>query len=417
MCDDYKLAPDHIEFWAEKMKDNGNFMTNVLECPTVTWRPWEEFPELPGHEDSGAWIVGPKPENGWGYQLWQFYKSAVLKRNDNIDIWYESPGESLIQNPETKEILGVVARRDGGSKVNIKARKAVALCCGGFQNNQKMIQDYLHISAGYPKGTPNATGDGIPMALEVGADLWHMNNVAGPDYNLKVPDLRMSFGYSTSIGRRNCIYVGRDGRRFWDEAQRTRHGKMNQAGVWMPTPMPLPTHAIFDNTAMSAGAIYRDSGNMSWWTVHKEYPWSEDNSAELAKGWIKKADTIKELAAIIGKDADTLEASVKTYNDACANGVDPQFGTDPNSLLPISTPPYYAMELMCTFTNTQGGPRRNKYCQVLNPKGEPIPRLYSNGELGSLYSHAYNGGGNIGEAMAFGRVLGEHASALEPWED
>jgi succinate dehydrogenase/fumarate reductase flavoprotein subunit len=414
MCDDYKLAPDHIEFWAEKMKDNGNFMTNVLECKTTTWRPWEEFPELPGSKNSGCWIVGVKPDSGWGHNLWDLYKAAALKRKNNIDIWYESPGEKLIQNPETKEILGVVATR-GTKKVNIKARKAVALCCGGFQNNPRMIQDYLHLPIGYPKGTPNATGDGITMALEIGADLWHMNNVAGPDFNLKVPDLKMSFGYSLGLGRRNCIYVGRAGTRFWDESQASRHGKILQSGTWIPTPMPLPVHAVFDSTAMKAAAIYSDSGTMSWWTVKKEYPWSKDNSTELAKGWIKRADTIKALAGMIGKDADTLEATVKKYNDYCTAGVDPEFGRPKANLLAVSTPPYYAMELSCTFTNTQGGPRRNKYCQVLDTKGNPIPRLYSNGELGSMYSHCYNGGGNIGEAMAFGRVLGEHAVGLQPW--
>jgi len=414
LCDDFKIDPAYIQRWAEMLKDNGNFMTNVLECQTTTWRPWEEFPELPGSTDSGCWICGPKPDNGWGHNLFDLYRAAVLKRS-NIDVWYESPGLKLIQDYPTKEILGVVAQKGaGGAEVNIKAKKAVALCCGGFQNNQRMIQDFLHIPAGYPKGTPYATGDGVKMGLEVGADLWHMNNVAGPDFNLKVPELRMSFGYSTSIGRRACIYVGRDGTRFWDEASRSRHGKIQQAGTWIPTPMPLPVHAIFDSTAM-ASRIYSDTGTMSWWTVHKEYPWSEDNSAELAKGWIKKADTIKELAGIIGKDPDTLDATVTRYNEFCANGVDLEFGKPANSLLPLATPPFFAMELMCTFTNTQGGPRRNKDCQVVDPSGNPIPRLYSNGELGAMYSHAYNGGGNIGEAMAFGRVLGEHAVALTPW--
>ena len=413
LCGQFPLDKDFIEVWANKLADNGNWMTNVLECKTTTWRPWEEFPELPGSKDSGAWIVGVKPDSGWGHNLWDLYKAAVTKRN--IEVWYESPGKHLVQNPQTKEILGVIAEKVGKTTY-IKARKGVVLTCGGFQNNPKMIQDYLHIPMGYPKGTPQATGDGIVMGQEVGADLWHMDNVAGPDFNLKVPELRMSFGYSLGgfLGK-SCITVGADGTRFWNETEASRHGKIQQSGTWIPTPMPLPVHAIFDSVAMKAGPIYPGGGTMSWWTVKNVYKWSADNSAELAKGWIVQADTLTDLAAKIKKDPKMLEATVKKYNDFCAAGADPQFNRPKANLLPISTGPFYAMELSCTFTNTQGGPRRNKEARILDLQGKPIPRLYSSGELGAIYPHCYNGGGNIGEAMAFGRIAGDNVAAEKPW--
>jgi len=158
-----------------------------------------------------------------------------------------------------------------------------------------------------------------------------------------------------------------------------------------------------------------DTGTMSWWTVKKVYSWSKDNSKELAKGWIVQADTIAELARKINKDPGKLEATLKQYNEFCAAGMDPQFGRPKTALLPVSAGPFYAMELMATFTNTQGGPRRNKEARVLDTMGKPIPRLYSGGELGSMYSHCYNGGGNIGECMAFGRIAGENAAAEKPW--
>jgi succinate dehydrogenase/fumarate reductase flavoprotein subunit len=410
----FPLDKDLVELWANKMAENGKWMTNVLECKTTTWRPWEEFPEFPGVENSGCWIVGRKPDSGWGHNLWDLFKAAIAKRK--IEVWYESPGKRLVQKPETRAILGVVAEKAGKKQVYIKARKGVVLTCGGFQNNPKMIQDYLHIPIGYPKGTPYATGDGVTMGLEVGADLWHMNNIAGPDFNFKAPDLRMSFGYSAgAFLRKNCICVGADGTRFWNEATSSRHGKILQSGTWIPTPMPLPVHAIFDSVTMKSGPIYPDTGTMSWWTVKKVYSWSKDNSKELAKGWIVQADTIAELARKINKDPGKLEATLKQYNEFCAAGMDPQFGRPKTALLPVSAGPFYAMELMATFTNTQGGPRRNKEARVLDTMGKPIPRLYSGGELGSMYSHCYNGGGNIGECMAFGRIAGENAAAEKPW--
>lgn len=65
--------------------------------------------------------------------------------------------------------------------------------------------------------------------------------------------------------------------------------------------------------------------------------------------------------------------------------------------------------------NTQGGPRRNEKAQIVRPNGAPIPRLYSSGELGSIYSYLYQGTGNLGECLAFGRVAARNAVAEIPW--
>ena len=64
---------------------------------------------------------------------------------------------------------------------------------------------------------------------------------------------------------------------------------------------------------------------------------------------------------------------------------------------------------------TQGGPRRNERAQIVRPDSTPIPRLYSSGELGSIYSYLYQGTGNLGECLAFGRIAGRNAVAETPW--
>ena len=43
-------------------------------------------------------------------------------------------------------------------------------------------------------------------------------------------------------------------------------------------------------------------------------------------------------------------------------------------------------------------------------------RLYSAGELGSIYSYLYQGTGNIGECLAFGRIAARNAVAERPWD-
>jgi len=84
-------------------------------------------------------------------------------------------------------------------------------------------------------------------------------------------------------------------------------------------------------------------------------------------------------------------------------------------LEPILEKPFYAVELSPSMLNTQGGPRRNEKGQVVRPNGTPIPRLYSAGELGSIYSYLYQGTGNIGECLAFGRISGRNVAAETPW--
>ena len=81
----------------------------------------------------------------------------------------------------------------------------------------------------------------------------------------------------------------------------------------------------------------------------------------------------------------------------------------------IGKGPYYAVELSPSMLNTQGGPRRNEKAQIVRPDGTPIPRLYSAGELGSIYSYLYQGTGNIGECLAFGRIAARQAVAQTAW--
>jgi succinate dehydrogenase/fumarate reductase flavoprotein subunit len=110
-----------------------------------------------------------------------------------------------------------------------------------------------------------------------------------------------------------------------------------------------------------------------------------------------------------------LEATVLRWNHLCETGKDVDFGRR-KMLLRFGSPPYYAIELSPAMLNTQGGPRRNERGQILRPDGTPIPRLYSAGELGSIYSYLYQGTGNIGECLAFGRISARNAVAESPWD-
>ena len=108
-----------------------------------------------------------------------------------------------------------------------------------------------------------------------------------------------------------------------------------------------------------------------------------------------------------------MEATVARWNAQVSAGADDDFGRK-LMLNPFAKGPFYAMELSPSMINTQGGPRRNEDARVLRPDRTPIPRLYSAGELGSIYSYLYQGTGNIGECLAFGRIAGRNVAAEAP---
>jgi hypothetical protein len=172
---------------------------------------------------------------------------------------------------------------------------------------------------------------------------------------------------------------------------------------------------IFDHTLFCSGPLYDKHPSHGWTQIIERYDWSEDNSAELAKGWVRTADSLADLASVVGLDPGTLVDTVNRWNRSCDARHDRDFGRT-LMMAPIVHRPFYAVELAPSMLNTQGGPRRNEKGQIVRPDGTPIARLYSAGELGSIYSYLYQGTGNIGECLAFGRISGRNAAAERPWE-
>ena len=416
LCGPYTVPETMVRVWAEEMCRNNAWVESIGGDPQEHQHQpvGIEFPELPGADSVHKFHDGPV----YGYSnTWKLFERAVKARP--IRILYETPGKALIQHGMSKEILGVRAAQAHRS-LYVKARKAVVLTCGGFENNQEMIQNYLPgLPYCYTSGTPYNEGDGIRMAMTVGADLWHMNNFAGPSMALKVPEFRTTFSMRALHFSKEMpggmIVVGPEARRFTDEKHKTSHGKVKRHGRWAPLSLPCPMFMVCDHTLFASGPLYDKEPSHGWTQIIERYDWSADNRVELAKSWIKKADTIAALAQTIGLDPATLEDTVHRWNRHCAAKADPDFGRT-KMLAPIQTAPFYAVELSPCMLNTQGGPRRNEKGQIVRPDGTPIPRLYSAGELGSIYSYLYQGTGNIGECLAFGRIAARYAVAERPWE-
>ena len=409
-----------VRAWAVEMHANRAWLEALgLDPASVSS---VEYPELPGADCVEVILHGKGPYGE--ARLWDnVIEPAYAARN--IATLYGTAAIHLLR--EGNDIVGVVAEH-AGERVDIRARRAVVLTCGGFQNDQAMVRNYLtDLPCCYPLGTPYNTGDGIRMAMEVGANLWHMNNLAGPFLAFKAPEhpvcARLGAARADSY-----IYVAGDGTRFIGETanfkvedgrQRSpiKHGKVLRNGRYVQYPCPLPIYMVFDETVRRAGGICGKAAGFTfgWDVIHGDlYQWSADNSREIDKGWIKCAGSIEALARTIGLAPATLAGTAERYNSACAAGTDAEWQRNPATLAPLRTPPYYAIELVPASLNTQGGPMRNEHAQVIDVHGLPIPHLYSAGELGSIYAHRYQAGGNLGECFAFGRIAGRNAAAARP---
>jgi succinate dehydrogenase/fumarate reductase flavoprotein subunit len=355
---------------------------------------WPIMPNGQPNSDVAAYQV-EAPDSGQK-KYWKLMRKNVVERAGNIHVWYESPATKLIQDPLSKTVLGVKVSRKG-QDLNVRAKNGVILTCGSYEASQEMYETYAQWSLAYPLGSTYNTGDGIRMALGVGADLWHMAALSGPWISPKYEgeDRGIFGGVMTQriAITPSCIYVGGNAKRFMKESDWHKHGHVNVGGTWVSQIVPEITYAIMDSDARYGPGVIRVT------------PESE----------IISANSIDELAQKIDLDAATLTATVDEWNADCANGVDTQFHRPTVALKELSSSgPYFAVRLYPCCVNCQGGPVRNIKCEVLNVEGDPIPHLYSAGELGSFWAGVYQGGGNIAETMYTGREAGKNAAENKP---
>lgn len=373
----------------------------MLPNGTIVTPEYPEFNEI-GGDTVVEWFVH---KGMFDSGLWKTIRAAVEKRSDSIDVWLESPAVHMIQDPQSKTVVGVEIQRAGES-VLVHAKNGVVLACGGFENNPKMIQDYIGAVRLTPFGTTYNMGDGIKFGREVGADMWHMEayesigilsgNAWATDNGRLAFEKKPDGGNPLSLesgdyGVGSIILVGDDGSRFIDENAKSRHGHVYSCGVWrMPIANWAP-HLIFDQAQYD---VLDADGYLT-----------EDRKAKLVS-----ANTAEELAELIGADPAILAQTIADFNFYAENGRDYHLGRDPESMRAFDGGVLYAAEFRPGILNTQGGPRRNANAEVLGIDGEPIPHLYSAGELGGICAFQYNSGGNLGECMVFGKIAGTNAA-------
>jgi len=172
-------------------------------------------------------------------------------------------------------------------------------------------------------------------------------------------------------------------------------------------------HMVFDDATRRAQKLVVDL--MTWSALVGDYRWSNDNAREVESGLVVSAGSIRELAARTGRDPDALEATVTRYNRMAREGCDADFARAPDRMQPLQVAPFHALRILPGVICTAGGAVRDAQSRVISTTGEPVPRLYSAGELGSIQTGLYQLGGYLTECMVSGRAAARSLAAARPW--
>lgn len=363
-------------------------------------------------------------------------QEGVKEKRPNIQVLFETPAKKLIKG-ENGEIQGCIAVQ-GGKEIRVKAKRAVVLCSGGFEYNLPMRRAFLEgpgVKGWGFYGSIHNTGDGIEMAIQIGAALVKVAKSASRiesafPYGENYEKYQLKMGSNTSVtSSKNSVVVDNLGKRYTDEyiiTDSTRPYRYQFYKVAVHYDMlamnypRIPSWVIFDETRRAAGSVVNMTGSTVGYGL---LPWTKDNMDAINRGWILKADTLEELAAKIKADPENREQidvkafveTVKQFNEYCAAGKDPDFDRDPSTMGPVENPPFYALKLYPGGPNTKGGVDANAKREVLDWEAKPIPRLFSAGEISSVFKFTYQAGGNLTECIVCGRLAGKNAAAMTPW--
>jgi hypothetical protein len=270
---------------------------------------WPNFPGADGARYSQFVATG---ERRPGQALWELLERAVADRG--IDVHYASAAKEL----------RIIDGRIGGAD-DLRS-DAVILACGGFEGSDALKEAYLPLAPIFPVGHLANTGDGLLMAQRAGAGLWHMPAFFGW---LAFRSLEHPAAFPIDFHGRSHLLVDGDGRRFSDETGWEAHDRVRALTVYLPrnhNHPHLPLYGICDAATLQAGPLNGIVGTPN------DYRWSADNSAEVESRWIKRADSVAELATLLGLDSKTLANTLADFNQAAASGHDLQFNRSPDTL-------------------------------------------------------------------------------------
>lgn len=343
---------------------------------------------------------------------------------EGLNIQRNSPAKRFIM--EDGRVAGVVIEKDG-EEIEVRARHGVIINVGGYSRNKAFREKVTDgpISSEWTSANPGDTGEMIEAMMDIGAatdcldTAWWVvtsRNTDGswPEGAVWEDGRVLPFMHHLDLSLPYSMMVDQNGRRVADEA-----------GAYMEI-----GERIFQRNRETGGKA------IPCWVIfdkrHRDrYPWGamppgKTPQSWLDSGYMKKAETLDEIAAICGIDAGGLKAEVTRFNTFCDTGVDDDFGrgcrafdnahgdptVKPNpNLGKIEQGPFYAVAIYPGDVGTAGGVVTDEYARVLKDDGSVIPGLYATGNsTASVFGRCYPAAGaSIGASFTFGFVAAHHA--------
>jgi fumarate reductase flavoprotein subunit len=304
-----------------------------------------------GNTIRGAGTDGPSSTRVGGY-----FVSAMHKVLDDrqIDYRVDTRAEEIIMR--NGRAVGVRVTGPGGSSYVINA-DAVILATGGYNGNPRMIAQYHPAYAGYTSDvSKGADGSGMLMAEKAGGVLRYMDQTNFHSFTLRYRGASRNISMGSG-----AIAVNKEGRRFVNE------------------------DTYYDKSCCDS--IVAQTGGVCYVILDQAIGNTIFTGADLANNpaMFQKADTLEELAGLLGINAATLVETVRTYNAAVESRQDREFNRRTNLRAKIENGPFYGVEAQPELHTDHGGVVVDIDNRVLNAQGNPIPGLYATGEVAATH--------------------------------
>ena len=369
-------------------------------------------------EDQGAKWSDLKEQEGNSVVRWTRSESNGLGLMTHLIESFRKKGGEIVTGTEitalsraNSHVAGIEGRNSKtGEPVSVKS-KTVVMTTGGFNSNRDMVLEFnpaLGNDMVLEGSGRNSTGTGHRMVQKAGGYLTHMDHIwfyvyATPDY--RDPAQRRGLVFRLVPGN---IWVNQQGLRFHNEA---RSGG-NSATPALMAQSPRHAWAIMDTpmtaTMEIADPYYRDGDKVA-----------RSKVLELLNSspYIRKADTLSDLANKMRVDQAAFLGTVERYNKACTQKLEaePEFGKSLKASKAFDAAPYYAVQIFPLARKNFGGVKTDLQCRVLDKHFEPITGLYAAGELCGMAGGHINGragleGTMLGPSVFSGRVAGGWAA-------
>jgi fumarate reductase flavoprotein subunit len=329
---------------------------------------------------------------------------AKLKRRfEQLGGRYLNGIEAVSLINEQERIGGVAGKRQGET-IELCSR-ATILSTGGFSANKEMVRQHIgkHADQCKLRGSKSCTGDGLRMALQVGAKAMNLKYFYGHLLSRKAltDDRFWPYPRLDSFVDEG-ILVDRNGNRFVDEGR----GDVAVANELARTNEVTGGALIFDAATWDAGKDDVFSNSVK---TPAPNPWLMDNGGDIFRH-----ETSQGLSQQMGVDAANLARTVEQYNRAVQSNNSSSLPVPRTGKPKPLRPPYYGLKVVPGITFTMGGVLVNGRCEALNVDEKPIEGLYAAGDtIGGLMG-GYRGGytGGLMQAVVTGILAGENAARL-----